>query len=144
MRSENHVKVDADVAGRQHTPPAPRPSGDAASPGDATAFGGRMFEMSDKDRRRPPPAAAAGKAPAAGSEPARSEPMKRRSSLDAGFDTYLSRELHQLYDPVLGETIPDEIAALLAGFDRRGGPDDDEGGEGGAGGGGPVRSNGKG
>jgi hypothetical protein len=42
--------------------------------------------------------------------------MKRRSSLDAGFDTYLSRELHQLYDPVLGEAIPDEMAALLRGF----------------------------
>ena len=81
-----------------------------------------MFEMSDKDRRRPPerPEKMAG-----------SEPMKRRSSLDAGFDTYLSRELHQLYDPVLGEAIPDEIAALLGGFVPR--PDDDDENSGGGG-----------
>ena len=86
--------------------------------------------MSDKDRRRPSGAAPPGAAPEG---MAGSEPMKRRSSLDAGFDTYLSRELHQLYDPVLGEAIPDEMAALLSGFVPRA-PDDD-GGEGDGGGG---------
>ena len=79
--------------------------------------------MSDKNRRRPSPSSPEGKAG--------SEPMKRRSSLDAGFDTYLSRELHQLYDPVLGEAIPDEIAALLGGFVPR--PDDDDENSGGGG-----------
>jgi hypothetical protein len=47
------------------------------------------------------------------------ERMKRRSSLDAGFDRYLSRQLHEIYDPVLNEAIPDEIAALLDQFDQR-------------------------
>ena len=59
--------------------------------------------------------------------------MNRRSSLDAGFDIYLSRELHQLYDPVLGEAIPDEIAALLGGFVPRSDDDGDESNGGGAG-----------
>ena len=106
-----------DVAG--HLPARLRA---AAPAGGGATLGGRMFEMSDKDRRRPSPPSPEGKAG--------SEPMKRRSSLDAGFDTYLSRELHQLYDPVLGEAIPDEMAALLRGFVPR--PDDD-GGEGGGG-----------
>jgi hypothetical protein len=57
--------------------------------------------------------------------------MKRRSSLDAGFDTYLSRELHQLYDPVLGEAIPDEIAARSGASLPR--PDDDDENNGGGG-----------
>jgi hypothetical protein len=47
------------------------------------------------------------------------ERMKRRSSLDAGFDRYLSRQLHEIYDPVLNEAIPDEIASLLEQFDQR-------------------------
>ena len=109
-----------DVAG--HLPARLRA---AAPAGGGATLGGRMFEMSDKDRRRPSPTSLTPEAKAG------SEPMKRRSSLDAGFDTYLSRELHQLYDPVLGEAIPDEMAALLSGFVPR--PDDDGGGEGGAG-----------
>jgi len=111
MRSENHAKVDTDTVGR--SPARPRV---AAPSGDAATLGGRMFEMSDKDRRRPPDRTAG------------REPMKRRSSLDAGFDTYLSRELHQLYDPVLGEAIPDEIEALLRGFLPRSDDDDEDGG----------------
>ena len=117
MRSDNYAKVEMDTVGQPSgRPPAAAPSGGAAT------FGGRMFEMSDRDRRRPPerPEKMAG-----------SEPMKRRSSLDAGFDTYLSRELHQLYDPVLGEAIPDEIAALLGGFVPR--PDDGDESDGGGG-----------
>ena len=118
MRSDNYAKVEMDAAGQ----PSARPPA-AALPGGVATFGGRMFEMSDRDRRRPPP-----------ERPERmagSEPMKRRSSLDAGFDTYLSRELHQLYDPVLGEAIPDEIAALLGAFVPR--PDDDDENNGGGG-----------
>lgn len=64
---------------------------------------GRSVSMSDKDRRPVPG----------------NERMKRRSSLDAGFDRYLSRQLHEIYDPVLNEAIPDEIAALLDEFDQR-------------------------
>jgi len=63
----------------------------------------RSVSMSDKDRRQVPG----------------NERMKRRSSLDAGFDRYLSRQLHEIYDPVLNEAIPDEIAALLDEFDQR-------------------------
>ena len=118
MYPETYVQVDMDVAG--HPPARPRA---AAPAGGGAIFGERMFEMSDKDRRRPSLSSPEGKAG--------SEPMKRRSSLDAGFDTYLSRELHQLYDPVLGEAIPDEIAALLGGFVPR--PDDDDENSGGGG-----------
>jgi hypothetical protein len=64
---------------------------------------GRMVSMSDKDRRHLPG----------------NERMKRRSSLEAGFDRYLSRQLHEIYDPVLNEAIPDEIAALLEQFEQR-------------------------
>jgi len=64
---------------------------------------GRTVSMSDKSSRQGPG----------------NERMKRRSSLDAGFDRYLSRQLHEIYDPVLNEAIPDEIAALLDEFDRR-------------------------
>jgi hypothetical protein len=66
-----------------------------------------MFEMSDKDRRRPP------------ARTAGSERMRRRSSLDPGFDRYLARQLHQLYDPVLDEAVPDDLADLLERFERR-------------------------
>jgi hypothetical protein len=45
--------------------------------------------------------------------------MKRPSPLDAGFDRWLNRRLHELYDPVLAEPVPDAIASLLEGFDRK-------------------------
>ena len=45
--------------------------------------------------------------------------MKRRSSLEAGFDRWLNRQLHEIYDPVLNEAIPDEIASLLDQFERK-------------------------
>jgi hypothetical protein len=66
-----------------------------------------MFVMSDKDRRRPP------------GRTVGSERMRRRSSLDPGFDRYLARQLHQLYDPVLDEAVPDDLADLLERFERR-------------------------
>ena len=56
------------------------------------------------------------------------ERRRQRSALDAGFDRWLSRQLHQMYDPVLGEPLPAELAELLAGFDERSGksaPEDD-------------------
>jgi hypothetical protein len=72
---------------------------------------GRAFDMSDRDRR--------------GSSG--NERMKRRSLLDAGFDRWLNRRLHELYDPVLEEPVPEGIASLLEGFDRKpDGGDEDE------------------
>lgn len=47
------------------------------------------------------------------------ERRRQRSALDAGFDRWLSRQLHEMYDPVLGEPLPAELAELLAGFDAR-------------------------
>ena len=48
----------------------------------------------------------------------------RESDLDAdetmlerGFDRWLNRQLHRLYDPVLTEAVPDEIMRLLERFD---------------------------
>jgi hypothetical protein len=48
-------------------------------------------------------------------EPRDGEP----SSEDRGFDRWLNRQLHKLYDPVLGEEIPDELSRLLEEFDQR-------------------------
>jgi Anti-sigma factor NepR len=50
--------------------------------------------------------------------------------LDRGFDRWLNRQLHRLYDPVLSEAVPDEIMRLLERFDTQADtpPDkDDEG-----------------
>lgn len=58
--------------------------------------------------------------------------MKRRSPIDAGFDRWLDRQLHDIYDPVLNEAVPDEIERLLKEFDHK--PAED-GGEGAGGGG---------
>ena len=51
--------------------------------------------------------------------------------LNRGFDRWLNRQLHRLYDPVLSESVPDEIMRLLERFDTQADtpPDkDDEGG----------------
>jgi hypothetical protein len=39
--------------------------------------------------------------------------------LDRGFDRWLNRQLHRLYDPVLAEAVPDEILRLLEQFEKR-------------------------
>ena len=44
---------------------------------------------------------------------------KRRSALETGFERWLDRQLHKIYDPVLDEGIPDDLACLLDGFDAR-------------------------
>ena len=44
---------------------------------------------------------------------------------NTGFDRWLNRQLHKIYDPILDETIPDDINDLLERFERR---DGDEGG----------------
>lgn len=37
--------------------------------------------------------------------------------LERGFDRWLNGQLHRIYDPVLTEPVPDEIARLLEQFD---------------------------
>lgn len=40
-------------------------------------------------------------------------------SSERGFERWLNRQLHRLYDPVLSEAVPDEIMRLLDQFDER-------------------------
>ena len=42
---------------------------------------------------------------------------KRRSAKDAGFDRWLGRQLHAIYDPVLEEELPERLLKLLDGFE---------------------------
>jgi Anti-sigma factor NepR len=37
--------------------------------------------------------------------------------LERGFDRWLNGQLHRIYDPVLTEPVPDEIARLLEQFE---------------------------
>jgi hypothetical protein len=43
----------------------------------------------------------------------------RRNRADAGFDRWLSGKLHEMYDPVLNEEVPDDLDKLLEGFASR-------------------------
>lgn len=45
--------------------------------------------------------------------------LRRRSALEAGFDRWLDRQLHKIYDPVLDENVPDDLKKLLEKFDER-------------------------
>ncbi len=45
---------------------------------------------------------------------------RRRSALDHGFDRWLSKQLHQIYDPVLTEAVPEDMMRLLDRFDGPG------------------------
>ena len=60
--------------------------------------------VSQPDNRRP--------------KPRRAAPGKRTQT-DAGFDSWLDRTVHKLYDPVLDEAIPDELAELLNRFESK-------------------------
>jgi hypothetical protein len=42
--------------------------------------------------------------------------------LDRAFDRWLNNQLHRLYDPVLAETVPEEMMRLLEQFETRTGP----------------------
>ena len=75
--------------------------GTTAAYAGATLTGRAFDEMSDRDRRN-----GSGK-----------DRMKRPSPLDAGFDRWLNRRLHELYDPVLQEPVPDVFLSLLEGFE---------------------------
>lgn len=62
-------------------------------------------------------------------EAAASAPGAGRSAIDAGFERWLDNQLHRLYDPVLNETLPDDIARLIEQFAQKS-PGDKKGGEG--------------
>ena len=47
--------------------------------------------------------------------------------LDQGWDRWLNRQLHRLYDPVLAEAVPDRIMRLLEQFETS--PQDDDDGK---------------
>jgi hypothetical protein len=44
---------------------------------------------------------------------------RSRRPLDAGFDRWLDRQLHKIYDPVLNENVPDDLLRLLEKFEER-------------------------
>ncbi len=44
---------------------------------------------------------------------------KRRSAKDAGFDRWLGKQLHAIYDPVLDEELPENLRLLIDGFEPR-------------------------
>jgi hypothetical protein len=52
---------------------------------------------------------------------------RQRSAIDVDYDRWLDRRLHQLYDPVLKEEIPPEMADLLAQFEEKPADGKDEG-----------------
>ena len=43
----------------------------------------------------------------------------RRSRLEAGWDRWLDRSLHDLFDPVLDENIPSDLNELLDRFENK-------------------------
>jgi hypothetical protein len=43
--------------------------------------------------------------------------------VERGFDRWLNRQLHRIYDPVLGEPVPDEMLRLLDQFGPKPQPD---------------------
>jgi hypothetical protein len=47
------------------------------------------------------------------SEPAASQPMIRPRKADKAFDEWLQRGLHDLFDQVAQEPIPDELLRLI-------------------------------
>lgn len=51
--------------------------------------------------------------------------------VDRGFERWLNRQLHRIYDPVLGEPVPDELMRLLDQFAAKppSSPEQDETGE---------------
>ncbi len=44
---------------------------------------------------------------------------KRRSAKDVGFDRWLGKQLHAIYDPVLDEELPEGLRQLIDGFEPR-------------------------
>lgn len=46
---------------------------------------------------------------------------RKSAPSEPGFDRWLGRQLHRIYDPVLHEPVPDEFLRLLEGFETRDG-----------------------
>jgi hypothetical protein len=46
--------------------------------------------------------------------------------VDRGFDRWLNRQLHRIYDPVLGEPVPEEMLRLLDQFGSTSQPADEQ------------------
>ena len=44
---------------------------------------------------------------------------RRRRRGDAGYERWLTDRLHELYDPILREPIPDDLERLLGSFEPR-------------------------
>jgi Anti-sigma factor NepR len=58
-------------------------------------MGMNYFTMTQRKSKQPPP------------------PRKQSRPVDAAFDLWLQRGLHQLYDDVTREPIPDELLKLI-------------------------------
>lgn len=43
---------------------------------------------------------------------------KDPEKLDDGFDRFLNRQLHQLFDPILAEPVPDDLMKLIEQFEE--------------------------
>lgn len=54
--------------------------------------------------------------------PAQGAARKRRSARDAGFDRWLGKQLHAIYDPVLDEELPEPLRLLIDQFEPRDAP----------------------
>lgn len=55
----------------------------------------------------------------AAGDQARGVARKRRSAQDAGFDRWLGKQLHAIYDPVLDEELPERLRLLIDQFEPR-------------------------
>jgi len=45
--------------------------------------------------------------------------VNKRSATEPGWERWLDRQIHQLYDPVLSESIPKEMFELLMRFEEK-------------------------
>lgn len=53
------------------------------------------------------------------SKPVPAQPGRRRKRSDAGYERWLTGQLHEMYDPVLAEPVPEELERLLGAFEPR-------------------------
>jgi hypothetical protein len=64
------------------------------------------MEMDSSDRSKPAP-------PPPGGPPSRARKRKGNGASEDAFDLWLQRGLHQLYDDVAAEPIPDDLLRLI-------------------------------
>ncbi|HET6469049.1 MAG TPA: hypothetical protein VFG43_11810 [Geminicoccaceae bacterium] len=66
--------------------------------------------------------------PSGGDDGSAKDPKATRHKRgEVGFDLWLKMKLHEVYDPVLQERVPDDLLHLLAAFDSRKKPDGADG-----------------